>query len=388
MRDDLASNVVEFCSRLRSEHGFIIGPRETREAVRALEMVGVRERVRVADALRSICCSRLEEIELFDRAFDAYFSSEAQGAPQPAHSQRRTRPSSSRRREEREGVDASRPQQRPPQDDLDQGGALRTTAHPEGESLAESWRVMQARYSPDPSAGPEPPSISTEGLDAALAEANRLVRRLRLGRSLRWKPQPRGARFDLRRTLRASLRTGGDVIVTRMLGHPLRNPRFVLLLDGSRSMSEHAGRMLQFAHALCRRTRRASAFVFSTQLQDVTADLRAAGRNGSYRLADLGEAWGGGTRIGASLNEFVRRYAARLSDQTFVIVISDGMDVGDVAQLKRAMHEIARRSASIAWVNPHAGEPGYAPTAGGMQAALPYVTTLASLDDVSAIVHA
>ncbi len=389
VHDDLASNVVKFCSRLRSEHGFIVGPRETREAVRALETVGVRERARVAAALRSVCCSRAEEIELFDRAFDAYFSSEAQGVPQPAHAQRQTRPSSSRRREEREGVDASRPRRRPPQDDLDDGGALRTTAHPEGESLAESWRVMQARYSPDPGVVPEPPSIPTEGLDAAFAEANRLVRRLHLGRSLRWKPQPRGARFDLRRTLRASLRTGGDVVATRMLGHPLRNPRFVVLLDGSRSMSDHAGRMLQFAHALCRRTRRASVFVFSTQLQDVTPELRAAGRNGSYRLlAELGEAWGGGTRIGASLSEFVRRYAARLSDQTFVIVISDGLDVGDVAPLKRAMHEIARRSASIAWVNPHAGEPGYAPTAGGMQAALPYVTTLSSLEDMSAILHA
>ncbi len=386
MRDDLASNVVEFCSRLRNEHGFITGPRETREALRALETVGVRERTRVAAALRSVCCSRPEDIALFEQAFNAFFSSESLGAPQLAQAQRRTRPASNRR-QERDRTDAQRPQQRPPQDDLD-GGSLRTSAHPEGESLAESWQGMRARYSPDASVSPEPPSIATDGLDAALAEANRLIRRVRLGRSLRWKPQPRGTRFDLRRTLRASLRTGGDVVATRMLGHPRRNPRFVLLLDGSRSMSEHAGRALQFAHALCRRTRRASAFVFSTQLRDVTRELRAAGRTGPYRLADLGEAWGGGTRIGASLSEFVRRYAARLSDRTVVIVISDGLDVGDVAQLKRAMHEIARRCASITWLNPHAGEPGYAPTAGGMLAALPYVTALAPLDDLSAIADA
>jgi uncharacterized protein len=387
MRDDLASNVVEFCSRLRTEHGFVVGLRETREAVRAIETVGVGERARVAAALRSICCSRPEDIAVFAAAFDAFFSSETQGVPQPAHARRRARPSSSRR-EERDGVDAHRPERRPPQDDLDDGGALHTTAHPEGESLAESWRAMQARYSPEARTAPESPSIPTEGLDAALADANRLVRRLRLGRSLRWKPQPRGTRFDLRRTLRASLRTGGDVVATRMLGHPLRNPRFVLLLDGSRSMNEYAGRMLQFAHALCRRTRRASAFVFSTQLQDVTRDLRAAGRNGSYRLAELGEAWGGGTRIGASLSEFVHRFGALLSDQTLVIVISDGLDAGDIVQLKRALREIARRSASIAWVNPHAAEPGYAPTAGGMQAAMPYVTTLSSLEGLSAIARA
>ena len=218
--------------------------------------------------------------------------------------------------------------------------------------------------------------IPHEGLDAAQTRANALVTRVRLGRSRRWKPQPRGVRFDVRRTLRASLHTGGDAMVLHRLGHPLRNPRFVVLLDGSRSMECYAGAMLLFALALCRRTRRADAFLFSTALRDVTRDLRDAARSGSYRLAGLGEAWGGGTRIGASLNAFVRRFGARLTSQTFVIIFSDGLDVGDIPELDHAMREIARRSAAIAWVNPHAGEPGYVPSARGMQAALPYVDRL------------
>jgi len=53
--DNLVAKVGEFCARLRTVHGFNVGPREAAEAVRALELVGVRERRRVAAALRAIC---------------------------------------------------------------------------------------------------------------------------------------------------------------------------------------------------------------------------------------------------------------------------------------------------------------------------------------------
>ncbi|MFZ0365776.1 MAG: hypothetical protein WAL67_16375, partial [Candidatus Cybelea sp.] len=71
MNDHLAAKVVEFCERLRSVHKFNIGPREAIEGVRAMELVGLRDRRRVAAALRTVCCSKPQEIELFDRAFDA-----------------------------------------------------------------------------------------------------------------------------------------------------------------------------------------------------------------------------------------------------------------------------------------------------------------------------
>ena len=70
-----------------------------------------------------------------------------------------------------------------------------------------------------------------------------------------------------------------------------------------------------------------------------------------------------------------------LSDDTVVIVASDGLDVGDPKKLERAMHELARRSAGVMWLNPHAHSPGFAPTAGGMRAALPYVGVLDSATD-------
>ena len=381
MSEDLASNVVAFAAALRERHEFGIVPGQTHDALRALELLGISERSRVRAALRTVLCNKPEEVALFDDEFETFFSNTPLGVVQPHHA-RRTRADANDAPPEQSEAAEPRPPDARSRDDGE--ASSQTGFEPHEQSLAEAWMSMQARYSP--AAAPRDSATIPEfGLDAAQAEANRLVTRVRLGRSLRWTPQLRGRRFDLRRTLRASLQTGGDAIVLHRLGHPLRNPRFVVLLDGSRSMEEYAGRMLQFGLALCRRTRRADAFLFSTKLRDVTRDLREAALRGSYKLTGLGEAWGGGTRIGANLSAFVRRFGARLTKQTFVIIFSDGLDVGDVTELERAMREIGRRTAGIGWINPHAGEPGYAPSVRGMQAALRYVDVFTGIDDIGAL---
>ncbi len=348
----LVPSTVDFCTRLREEHGFALGRAEMHDALRAMDLVGIADRTRLRAALRSICCSRPDEIATFDLTFEEYFTSGTAGVPQPKHARRR-RPQGSG----------------PPPSERQSTFAL------ESESLGESWQALRARYSPAASAAPPPP-VPGPGFEEAAEVVNRLVARVRLGRSRRWRPQTRGRRIDVRRTLRASLQTGGEIAALRYLDHPLRNPRFVLLVDGSRSMNEHAAAALQVAYALCRRSRRASVFCFSTALREITRELRAVPRDGAGRLSEIGEAWGGGTRIGASLSEFVRKFRARLDENTYVIVVSDGLDVGEIAELEYAMREIRRRAAAVAWVNPHAAEPGFEPTARGMLAVLPYVTTL------------
>jgi uncharacterized protein len=373
MSEQLSASVAQFCRHLREEYEFAIGPREVQEAMRAVERVGVERRSRFAAALRAVCASRAEEIEAFDRAFAAFFSTAPAGVAQPSHAHPRA--ARAQRKVQRRGPSAVNDGERP---------ESQTPSRPSDERLDQVWQMRRARYSPE-SGEAQVPTVPSEGLESALAEAQRLITRLRMVRSLRWRPQPRGKRFDLRGTLRASLRTGGDAILPRMLGRPLRDPRFVLLLDGSRSMAPNGARMLQFAYALCRRTRRATVFLFSTKLRDVTRQLREAHGSGPRRLDDLGEAWGGGTRIGASLTECLRKHGARLGERTFVIVMSDGLDTGNLPQFRRAMGELARRSAAIAWVNPHAAQPGYAPAENAMSAALPYLATLTSFDELRAL---
>lgn len=352
MSADLASALVDFCAILRDEHGFAIGRSSAYDALRAADLAGMTDRSRFKTMLRAICCSKPEEIAPFDRVFDEYFESGRIGTPQRKHV-RRQRP---------EGSDG-RPQER--------DSAFRL----QDESIADSWAALHARYSPHEAAA-APPPIPREGYEDADALVRRMIARLPLERSRRLTAAARGRRIDVRRTVRSSLQTGGEIFVLRRREPPPHHPRFVILIDASRSMSEHAATALQVAHALCRRTRRASAFAFSTSLREITRELRALRLHHDRALAGVGDAWGGGTRIGASLRSFVRNFASRIDDRTYVIVVSDGLDTGDSSGLRRAMREIARRSAGVAWVNPHAAEPGFEPTAAGMIAVLPYLTSL------------
>ena len=70
-----------------------------------------------------------------------------------------------------------------------------------------------------------------------------------------------------------------------------------------------------------------------------------------------------------------------LTPETVILVFSDGLDVGDVPVLKRALAEIDRRSAGIVWLNPHAASPGFAPASRGMRAALPFITLLCAANE-------
>ncbi len=339
----LSGRVAAFCRYLR-EHGFRIGIGETQDALRAIEIAGVEDRARFRAALRAVVCGKHDELRIFDQVFDAFFGD--------------------RELLEREYL---RPkldiEATPLRDDRNQG------SNPDWETLVAKYSAAAGRS--------EPPAISRERSGDLLRSVDALVRAVALGRSRRWMPQERGERFNLRGTLRASLHSGGDPVRLRRLGHPRRNPRFVLLIDGSRSMTEHALDILQFAHALVRRSPRARVFVFSTELREITRELRRC------ELPDLGEAWGGGTRIGATLQQFLRRFGRSLNEDTVTFVFSDGLDFGSPSVLADAAAELRRRSAALIWVNPDAGAPGYVPATRGMRAVLPHTSALVSTTELS-----
>jgi len=360
------------------QHGFGVGPPTTRDALRAAAVIGIADVARVRSALRVVYCATPDEAAQFDAAFEAFFFG-AQGIAQPNLTSRHTRPG----REPERGAPppAGRPrasEQRPAPPEPGESAAPAAERRPVDDlgDAASAWQTLRARYSPTAAQGPERPAIATGGLDRMLAHASRLVAGLRIARSRRRTPRRDGERIDLRRTLRASVATGGDPIDLRRTARAMRSARFVVLIDGSRSTAEHTGPMLQFAYALVRRARRASAFVFSTGLREVTGMLRERDRAGRA-LDDLGEAWGGGTRIGENLAAFLREHGARLlSPETLVFIFSDGLDVGDLEQLERTMRELRGRSAGIVWLHPHAGSARFAPTARGMRVALPYLAAL------------
>jgi len=374
--NDFTAGVAAFTAALRDEHGFGAGHAATRDALRAAEIVGITDAVRLRSAFRAVYCAAPDEVARFDAAFDAFFLA-PHGVPQPNLTSRHTRPNHAEpQADERPAKPRPRSQQQPdePADD-DTAGVGERSPTGDMSDAAQTWQALRARYSPT-AARSAPPAIAADGLDAMLAAARQLIAGVRIARSRRRRPRKDGDRIDLRRTLRASVETAGDPIDLRRSARSRRGARFVILIDGSRSTAEHAGPMLQFAHALCLQSPRTSAFVFSTALRDVTRVLRERDRAGRP-LPELGEAWGGGTRIGDNLATFVREHGARLlSPETVVLIFSDGLDVGALDQLGRAMRELRARSAGVVWLNPHAGAPHFTPAARGMRTALPYLRAL------------
>jgi len=374
-RATLPANVGAFAKFLRVQYHFSVGQEHARDALRALDLLGLTDVGRVRRAFRAVFCAKPEDIAAFERAFDSFWLT-PQGLPQPRRSDKHTRPDPPG-----PAPGAAQPAQRSqgaPEDE-EPGGAGRRERRPAAESEAggEPRFALRERFSAIPAAA-EAPEISPQGVELMLHAARRLVARIRHGRSRRWAPRKNGTRFDARRTLRGSVRTAGDPLVLHRLGHPLRNPRFVMLIDGSGSMAGAVGPMLEFARALNRSTRRCATFVFSTELRDVSREFRRPGY-ATLQKTNLREAWGGGTRIGHCLQEFLHRDGPRLlTPETFVLIFSDGLDVDEIGTLRRALREIRRRSAGIVWLNPHASSAGYAPSARGMQAALPFIDVFAS----------
>ena len=180
---------------------------------------------------------------------------------------------------------------------------------------------------------------------------------------------------DLRRTVRRSLRTGGESTALLRRGPGVKERPIVLLVDVSGSMESYARAFLHFAHAVVICRRRVEAFTLGTRLTRITRELSwrdgdAAIVRASRSVTDIS----GGTRLGEALGSFNDRFGiAGIARGAVVMIFSDGWDRGDPAAIKCEMARLKRVAHRIIWVNPLKATPGYAPVARGMAAAIPYV---------------
>jgi uncharacterized protein len=225
-----------------------------------------------------------------------------------------------------------------------------------------------------------------------LAQAQELMSHLRLvgapRASLRRGPTRRQTSApDIRRTVRAAIRAGGEPIERHHLAPTPRLRRLVLLLDVSGSMEPYARALLRFVHAAVAGRQKVEAFTLGTRLTRVTRELTSrdpdlAMRAAGDRVAD----WSGGTRLGSALREFNDQWGVRgLARNSIVVILSDGWDRGDPDELGAEMERLQRVTHRLIWVNPLKVTPGYAPLARGMAAALPYVDRFVEGHSVAAM---
>jgi uncharacterized protein with von Willebrand factor type A (vWA) domain len=238
-------------------------------------------------------------------------------------------------------------------------------------------------------------AFTADELAAGTAMLSELVWTPGERRTRRW-VRGAGPRIDLRRAIGESLRTGGDVMTLSRRRRLVRVRPLVLLCDISRSMERYSRMLLHFAHAVMTRHRRVEAFVFSTELTRITRQLRihrvdAALAAVSHAVPD----WSGGTRIGGAIKEFHQRWGRRaLTGGPVVLLISDGWDCGDPAELAAQIARLQRSSHRLIWLSPLLGTADYAPLTRGLRAALPFVDdflparTLTNLADLAVHLNA
>jgi uncharacterized protein with von Willebrand factor type A (vWA) domain len=204
----------------------------------------------------------------------------------------------------------------------------------------------------------------------------------------------RGHAPDLRRTVRASLRHGGEPVERRWRAPAVRQRPLVLVCDVSGSTEPCARALLQYLQACVAARRRVEAFAFGTRLTRVTREL--AGRDPDRALARASAAvvdWSGGTRIGAALGELNRVHGRRLGRGAVIVVLSDGWDRGDPEVVGAEMARLRRSAHRLVWLNPLAAHPDFAPLTRGMVAALPHAdhllagSSIASLEELAALLE-
>ncbi len=372
MSGALVHNLLLF-GRLLRGLGLDVSPERLRDATAALGHVAIGARSEVYFAARSLLVHRREDIALFDAAFEAFWRRPREGISrldlQALGERRRYR----RPRFEPGGVGGSAPAE----------GSTRERELP--------WLVPTLTYSAqDVLRHKDFAQLSGDELEAVRDMIRALAWRLgeRLARRLR---PGRGRSLDLRRTLRRSLRHGGELLAWATAERKRKARPLVILADISGSMDLYTRLLLLFAYGLAEGlAQQVEAFVFGTRLTRITRELR--GRDADRALSEVAQRvpdWSGGTRIGEAVREFNFRWGRRvLGRGAVVLLISDGWDRGEPALLQEEMARLQASCHRLIWLNPLRGAPGYEPLARGMQAALPYVDDflpahdLASLEDL------
>ena len=370
LRRELSANLVGFCRYLR-QYGLRTGLGEQMDALRALEVLDLKNEVAFKMGLRTTLAKSVEEQDIFDEHFHSYWGvwKSAENLQQRFNA---------KKEEPVAVVIEERPKKQTFVSISDWLGGAETA---EEEKEAAGYSPFETDSERDFS------TFQAEELTEVMQLINEIGKALATGFSRRTMNSKHLGSIDLRRTMRLSLRNGGEIL--DLARHQRRRQRLklVLLCDVSKSMDLYSRFLIQFIYAFQCVYRRIETFVFGTSLHRITETLR---REKLYialgQLSGTVPDWSGGTKIGASLEQFVSQYGLKLVDsQTVVLIISDGWDTGEVDLLENSMRFLNKHARNVIWLNPLKGSSGYEPTTRGMQAALPYIDIFASVHNLNSL---
>jgi uncharacterized protein with von Willebrand factor type A (vWA) domain len=358
-------NDVVLLGRALRDHGVAVTPSEVIAAVTAFQLIDQTDREEVFLSLRSVFTSRVDDFAIFKDLFDRFWKGVV----------------------EREGLSKTSLQVRPGAPRAGLAFFLENWATSRGkeEESGEPLKVPGASET-EANAEKDFSAFGKEDLDEVARLARRMVRRLAKNPSRRWRPVRRGPRINLRRSLRQSLKTGGEIVELSYKERKPKRTKLVVICDVSGSMDIYSRLLLQFIYGLQNSFARVESFVFATSLSRITGYLK----NKTYeraleRLSSKVHGWSGGTRIGESLAGFNAEWLRRIDKRTVVIILSDGWDTGEPQQLATALSQLQRRAGRLIWLNPLLGSSSYEPLTRGMQAALRHIDVFAPAHDLASL---
>lgn len=372
----LTDNVARF-GRILRDAGMPIGPGKMLTAIEAVCLIDIAQRDDFRTALEASFVDRAEQRPLFRQAFDVFWRD-------PKLMERALQimlPKGPGRLMPREDAASLNNRLRAAFAPPDSREASRTDDESIDLDAALSVSVREVLAQRDFE------SMTIE----EMAEAKRMLRELRLDLpdvlTRRTHPRAKGPLIDMRATVRHGLRTGGEWIVLRRRQRRRRPPALVVLCDISGSMARYSRMLLHFLHTIGSRRSDFHAFTFGTRLTNITRALRR--RDVDDALDEVSRVvadWSGGTRIGACLHEFNRRWSRRVLGQGAVVLLaSDGLDCGDTVDLAREMQFLRRSAQRVVWLNPLLRFAGFEPRASGVRAMLPHVDAFVPAHNITSL---
>ena len=366
----LFGNLIKF-GRLLRDIGLDIPAGGMLAVSGALAHIDIRHRLDFYHTLQTLLVRRAQDLPLFNVAFLAFWR-----PPREKRSSIDLQPLREQQRDAPPAVDP--PHLQPPSQapDAREGLSLRVE-----EIAALSYSARRVSRAKDFATFSDTEVTEARDMMAALTWTlgTRATRRWQAGR---------GETVDIRRAVRHNLRFGGELVELPKRRRRGNSRPLILLCDVSGSMERYSRMLLHFVHTLAGGFKQVETFVFSTTLTRVTRRLAKRGVDDVVpTLPRHVPDWSGGTRIGEVLGRFNVNWARRVMRHApVVLLISDGWDRGDPAQLAAEMARLQRSCHRLVWLNPLLGSPRYRPLTRGMQAALPWIDdflpvhNLASLD--------
>ncbi|MEW5423823.1 VWA domain-containing protein [Amorphus sp. 3PC139-8] len=375
----LLDNLVHFARILRAA-GIPVGPARVLEAARALEAAGVERRDDFYWTLHSVLVSKREHHVVFDEAFHQFWRTRgllekmiellSPVAP-PQRSEPKAKAGSLRVSRALNAGQERKQETERPEVEID---ARQTVSGSE---------VLQAK---------DFAQMTAEEIAEAKIALRKLVLPLDTVKTRRFTQSTRGRRVDMRRSMRQSLRGGGQSMTLAFKARREIAPPIVALFDISGSMSPYSRLLLHFLHALGER-RRVTTFLFGTRLTNVTRQLRMKDPDEALiACADSVEDWSGGTRIAAALHTFNRLWSRRvMHGGPIVLLVTDGLERESDEDLAKEMDRLHRSCRRLIWLNPLLRYDQFQAKARGIRAMLPHVDefrSIHSLDTVADLVAA